>query len=228
MIIGICEDRKEDRIRIEQACTSLINYENEIFEIKEFQDGQEVLEYEDSLDLLFLDIEMPKVDGIKVKNQLQKQKKNTMILFVTIHDELMSSAFGMNVYGFIHKRSLEKNMERILPSALELIQNYVMIEGEIDSRKVVYIKSEGVYCRFFMEDGEEQLIRISMKKLEELLLGVGYIRTHKSYLVNPKWIRKWDTGVVITQQGEVPVSVRLRAKAKREYDSYCLKYAGYC
>lgn len=151
-----------------------------------------------------------------------------MILFVTIHDELMSSAFGMNVYGFIHKRSLEKNMERILPSALELIQNYVMIEGEIDSRKVVYIKSEGVYCRFFMEDGEEQLIRISMKKLEELLLGVGYIRTHKSYLVNPKWIRKWDTGVVITQQGEVPVSVRLRAKAKREYDSYCLKYAGYC
>lgn len=75
MIIGICEDRKEDRIRIEQACTSLINYENEIFEIKEFQDGQEVLEYEDSLDLLFLDIEMPKVDGIKVKNQLQKQKK---------------------------------------------------------------------------------------------------------------------------------------------------------
>lgn len=228
MVIGICEDRKEDCIRIERTCTNLIKQHNVIFEIKKFQDGQEVLEYEDRLDLLLLDIEMPRVDGIEVKNQFQKRNKDTMIMFVTIHDEMMMSAFGMNVYGFIHKGSLEKNLEKMLPSALEIMQNYVMIEGQIDSRKVIYIKSEGVYCRFFMEDGKEQLVRISIKKLEESLAGAGYIRTHKSYLVNPKWILRWDGSVVMTQCGEVPVSVRLRTKAKREYENYCKKYAGYC
>lgn len=228
MVIGICEDREKDRIRIERACTNFGKNRNEYFEIKKFQNGQEVLEYEDTLDLLFLDIEMPKVDGIKVKNQFQKWNKSSMIIYVTIHDELMMSAFGMNVYGFIHKDSLENNLEQILPSALEILQNYVMIDECTDSRNVVYIKSEGVYCRFVMEDGSDKLIRISMKKLEEMLCGVGYIRTHKSYLVNSKWIRKWENGKVVTWNGEIPISVRLRTKAKKEYENYCEKYAGYC
>lgn len=228
MIIGICEDRKEDSIRIEKAIMNFIKHRNETFEVKKFQDGQEVLEYEDNLDLLFLDIEMPNVDGIQVKNEFQKWKKNTMILYVTIHDELMMSAFGLNVYGFIHKESLEHNLNRILPSAMEILQNYVMIDEYTDSRNVVYIKSEGVYCRLVMEDGTEKIIRSSMKRIEEMLYCVGYIRTHKSYLVNPKWISKWDGGKIMTCKGEVPVSGRLRTKAKKEYMDYCKKYASYC
>lgn len=228
MIIGICEDRKEDSIRIEKACMNFIKDRNGNFQVKKFQDGQEVLEYEDKLDLLFLDIEMPNVDGIKVKNQFQKHKKNTMILYVTIHDEMMMSAFGVNVFGFIPKESLEHGINRMLPSAMEILQNYVMIDEYTDSRDVVFIKSEGVYCRLVMEDGSEKIIRSSMKRMEEILCCVGYIRTHKSYLVNPKWISKWDGGVITTCRGEVPVSGRLRAKAKKEYMAYCEKYAGYC
>lgn len=228
MVIGICEDRMEDSIRIEKAFTSLTKYQDKSFDIKKFHDGQEVLEYKENLDLLFLDIELPKVDGIKVKNQFQKWNRNTMILYVTVHDELMMSAFGMNVFGFIHKEFLEHNIKQILPSALEILQNYVMIDEDTDSRKVVYVKSEGIYCRFVMEDGSEKLIRIAMKKLEEMLLGVGYIRTHKSYLVNAKWILKWEGGKIITSNGEVPVSGRLRTKARKAYEIYCKKNAGYC
>lgn len=228
MVIGICEDQIEDSIRIEKACTDFFNQKNEPFEIKKFFDGQEVLDYKEKLDLLFLDIEMPEVDGIRVKNQLQKWNKNTMIVYVTVHDELMKSAFGINVFGFIQKEYLESSIKQILPSALEILQNYVMIDGQIDSRSVVYIKSEGVYCRFYMVDGSEKLIRIAIKKTEEMLTGAGYIRSHKSYLVNLRWIIKLEDRTIITSYGEVPVSGRLWSRTRKEYEKYCKKNAGYC
>ena len=228
MLIGICEDRKEDCICIERVCTEIIEPMEKNYEIRRFFDGQDVLECQDKIDLLFLDIEMPRVDGIQVKEQFQKEGKDTMILYVSKHDELMRSAFGIHVYGFIQKCRLKQQMQQILPEALEILQNFCLIEGNVDSRNVVYIKAEHVYSRIVMKDGSERLLRTSLEKFEKQLTRVGFIRTHKSYLVNPIWICKIEGKEVKMVQANIPISVRLRTKVKKEYEEYCKIHARYC
>ena len=90
------------RESVEAVCKQVANsYKDENIIIETFTDGKEVLEGE--YDILILDIEMENLDGISVKNNFQSRKKDTIIIFVTSHDEMMNQAFGVNVMGFVTK-----------------------------------------------------------------------------------------------------------------------------
>ncbi len=227
MRIAICEDEKRDLKRITALCQNILDNIHVSAEIFEFETGEDLLKCDEDPDLLILDIEMPGINGIQIKEQFQQASKKTMILFVTEHDELMSSAFGIQVFGFIEKKNLEAHMTEILPRAIQILQNYIIIDNKIDSRQVVYIVSEHIYSKFILEDGSEQLLRISLEKLEKMLAPVHFIRIHKSYLVNAARITKWQEKEVVTEHGTLPISVRMKPMAKKMYDRYCLEYARY-
>ncbi len=228
MKLAICEDKEEDREKMAKICREILSASDTPWELMYFSDGKEVLSCKEEPDILILDIEMEKINGIQVKDQFQSWNKKTMLLFVTAHDEMMREAFGLNVFGFIPKEKMEVHLKEMLPKLLGILQSYVMINGEIDSREVIYVKVERVYSCLVTEDGSEHLIRDSLSHLEKLLKPVGFVRIHKSYLVNAKWVAKWREGEVVTCKGTLPVSVRMRAKAKKQYDSYCMEHAAYC
>ena len=127
MIIGICDDENVMREAEEKICRSIIqNYGDDIVQIETFSDGKEVLEGE--YDILILDIEMEDVDGIAVKNYFQNRKKDTIIIFVTSHDEMMSQAFGVNVMGFVTKKYLDSQLPVMLDNAIKRVINTVNID----------------------------------------------------------------------------------------------------
>lgn len=68
----------------------------------EYASGEELLR-DSSSDVLLLDVEMPGMNGIAVKNFLQNQRAMTRILFVSSHEETITEAFGREVYGFLYK-----------------------------------------------------------------------------------------------------------------------------
>ena len=101
MIIGICDDEKIMREQVEKIRHKVTDgYDEEIL-VQTYSDGSAVLD--GTFDILILDIEMEDVDGISVKNIFQNRKRDTIIIFVTSHDEMMSQAFGVNVIGFVTK-----------------------------------------------------------------------------------------------------------------------------
>lgn len=225
--IAICEDDEKDQKELEQLCQTISQREHVEGRFLLFASGEEVLACKDSIDLLILDIELAGVNGIEVKNKLQRLNKRTMIIFVTAHEEMMQSAFGLQVFGFVHKRYMEEQLAEMLPRAFWILQNYVKVE-DVDSRKIVCIKAEHVYSRLFLEDGTQKLIRRTLGCLEELLGSVGFIRIHKSFLINASHVTGWHAGEVATAVGSYPISVRLRTPAKRQYDRYCMEHAKYC
>lgn len=227
MKIAICEDEEKDLEQITALCRKILDDLDVPADIHTFRNGQELLSAEETFHLLILDIEMPGANGIQIKEQFQQRGNNTMILFVTVHDEMMQSAFGIHVFGFIQKKNMEAHMTEILPQAVQILQNYTMINGQIDSRQVIYIDSEHVYSKFHLIDGSEKLMRISLEKLQKTLAPVHFIRIHKSYLVNAAHIKKWMDTEVVTDCGTFPISVRMRAKAKKQYEKYCLEHAKY-
>lgn len=227
MKIGICDDSVNDIKMIKETCTECLKNECENIEIITFSSAEEFLESDKIIDILILDIEMDGMSGIELKNYLQRKEIKTMIIFVTDHDELVLSAFGMNVFGFAMKKMINDQLPVILKSAISVLNQYIMIDG-IDSRNIIYIKAERIYSNCFLADGSNKLLRTSLNTMELKLESVGFIRIHRTYLVNARWIDKILEGEVLIKDKRLPVSARLQSSVKKEYKEYCEKNARYC
>lgn len=225
MVIGICDDEKVIRDKIEKICVNVTGEYDTDTAVKTYSDGKEVLE--ENFDILILDIEMEDVDGIAVKNYFQSRKKDTIIIFVTSHNEMMSQAFGVNVMGFVTKSYLDSQLPVMLESAIKRVMNTVNIEG-VDSRKVCYIEAEHIYNILHLENDTEMSVRCSSADLEKMLEGVGFIRVHRTYIINMAYVEHIRDKSVVINGKEIPVSSRLRSRLKKEYSRYCRENARYC
>lgn len=226
MVIGICDDELLMRKQEEEICRqTIMKYVEDDIVIETFSDGSEVEDKD--LDILVLDIEMNGIDGISVKNMFQKKNRDTIIIFVTSHDEMMHQAFGINVIGFVTKKYLKDQLPVMLDTAIKKVMSTVLVDG-VDSRKICYIQAEHVYNILHMADGEEISVRISSGELEEMLKGVGFVRTHRAYLVNLAYVERIREKTIIVDEEEIPVSSRLKSRIKHEYDRYCKENARFC
>lgn len=225
MVIGICDDENVIRDKIEKICINETKKYCEDVVIQKYSDGREVLEKD--FDILILDIEMEDVDGIVVKNYFQKRKKDTIIIFVTSHNEMMSQAFGVNVMGFVTKSYLDNQLQVMLDGAMKRVMNTVSIEG-VDSRKVCYIQAEHVYNILHLENETEVSVRCSSADLEKMLEVVGFIRVHRTYIINMAYVDNIKDKTVLVNKREIPVSARLKSRLRKEYSRYCRENARYC
>lgn len=225
MVIGICDDENVIRDKIEKICINETKKYCEDVVIQKYSDGREVLEKD--FDILILDIEMEDVDGIVVKNYFQKRKKDTIIIFVTSHNEMMSQAFGVNVMGFVAKSYLDNQLQVMLDGAMKRVMNTVSIEG-VDSRKVCYIQAELIYNILHLENETEVSVRCSSADLEKMLEVVGFIRVHRTYIINMAYVDHIKDKTVLVNKREIPVSARLKSRLRKEYSRYCRENARYC
>lgn len=225
MIIGICDDENCMREQVAMVCKEVVEKYNIDIQIETFSDGKQVIEKE--FDILILDIEMEGVDGISVKNIFQNRKKDTIIIFVTSHDEMMSQAFGVNVIGFVTKCYLKSQLPVMLNSAIKRVMNTVNIDG-IDSRKICYIEAEHVYNILHLEDGSEMSVRRTSAQLEMALTSVGFIRIHRTYIINMAYVEHIKDKTIVVNGCELPVSSRLKSGFKKEYSKYCRENARFC
>lgn len=225
MVIGMCDDENVIRDKIEKICINETKKYCEDVVIQKYSDGREVLEKD--FDILILDIEMEDVDGIVVKNYFQKRKKDTIIIFVTSHNEMMSQAFGVNVMGFVAKSYLDNQLQVMLDGAMKRVMNTVSIEG-VDSRKVCYIQAEHIYNILHLENETEVSVRCSSADLEKMLEVVGFIRVHRTYIINMAYVDHIKDKTVLVNKREIPVSARLKSRLRKEYSRYCRENARYC
>ena len=225
MIIGICDDEKVMREHVYKTCLNVVKKYDEDISIEVYEDGRAVLDGD--FDILILDIEMKDVDGIAVKNYFQKKNRDTIIIFATSHDEMMIQAFGVNVIGFVTKKYLDKQLPVMLDTAIKKVMNTVTVDG-YDSRNICYIEAEHVYNILHLADGDEVSVRISSADLEEKLSGVGFVRVHRTYIVNLAYEDKIRDKTIVVDDEEIPLSARLKSKIKKEYDKYCKENARFC
>lgn len=227
--IGICDDDARVRQQIRRVCCETVERGGEQATFILFRGGREVLSYPDSLDILILDIEMPEMSGIEVKKRLERIRNHTLILYVTGHVEFMQEAFGTYVFGFVDKQYLEEQLSGILRDAIQSVgRKTVYVEGMVDSRKILYIRSEHVYGKLILNDGPGMLVRSSMQELEDSLKCVDFVRTHRSYLVNLLWVDGIRDNKVCIMEHQIPLS-RSRAREVREaFRKYCWGNGRYC
>lgn len=239
MRIGICDDGKNARWEVRELCERYF-CENQIeHDYIEFESGEEVLSYSiqqgnEPLDLLFLDVELGKLNGISLKEQLSKQRVIERIVFVTSHRDKVFDAFGQKTIGFILKPPTYERVEKMLAIAKEeKLENLVLVfegyQGKKHSfslKEIAYFKAAGSYTeiyRYALEGtGTERFVICKkMGEVERSMENCSVLRVHKSFLVNLANVV--DIGDAITLKNveeKLPIGRKYKEQVKTAYTSY--------
>ncbi|WP_342514131.1 LytTR family DNA-binding domain-containing protein [Sporosarcina sp. FSL K6-1522] len=163
-------------------------------------------------DVVFLDVEMPKMNGIEVAKSLVELKKVPLIIFATAYPQFAAEAFRINAIDYLLKpydeEQLQQTIARIektlLPvptadSSETLGKLAVEADGEINyihPKEILYIcRDEKVTKIITQTHGYE--VRTTLKELESRLVPFSFFRIHKGYLVNLTYVSRltpWFNG----------------------------------
>ena len=239
MVIGICDDRREEREYLQALCEAYADNKKEICEYVLFSGGKEVLEYcmdsENSvIDLLFLDIEMSGMSGLELRAAVAKEEKIWRIAFVTSHMESVLDAYGIKTIGFVPKPPTYELVEKSIQIVAEELKENVTIEIvrdkdddlQIELNDIVYLKAAGSYTEIYTYDAlqKNESYILSAKKLgdiEKKLSGLSIVRVHKSYLVNLEHVLDAEKSVKLRDiEDELPVGRSYKETVKTRVREY--------
>lgn len=236
IVIGICEDKKEDLERLKSICVKYMKNEDISFRILEFYDGKKVLDYcfdseNERIDLLYLDIEMPGMDGIKLKEFLLKQRKIWRIVFASSHLENVYDAYSLKTIGFIPKPVSDDKVVKALTDVLnDLRTQKILVLKDNSNRKrfididdVLYLKADGSYTEIYVNSeqcGKVEMILHTKKmgELEREWSDKCFVRVHKTYMVNLRNILKIEKEIEIRNTTvKIPIGRKYREQVKNRY-----------
>lgn len=189
-----------------------------------------------SFDLIFLDIDMPGMDGIRFGERLRSQGCRSDIIYVSNMDDKVYEIFRVHPWSFIRKSRFDQELPGLMDEyvrALRARGGSVLLpkaDGStavVDPREIVYAEAAGKNQKLFPAGRSEPvLIRVSMHELEEQLTPFGFIRIHKGFLVNYRYIRKITSrAVLLDSGGDLPIG-RDRLTAAREQYLALMKWKG--
>ena len=195
-------------------------------------------------DLVFLDIQMGNQTGFDVLKRLPT--RNFEVIFVTAHDQYGIQAVKFAALDYLLKpvdieelihavnKAEHKLAAQIQTSQLDFLlqqlkmpavgQGKIALQMQSEIRyvglsEIIRCEADNTYTHFFLSSGERILVSKSLKEYADLLRPNGFLRTHQSHLVNPKYVKSWlkeDGGVLLLISGEkVPISKPNREMVKQ-------------
>ena len=227
--IGICDDEQymSDTIRV-MVSGFFLKRNIEII-IMQFSSGEELLNYDKQIDILFLDIQMEGIDGMETARELRRQKVKRLLVFITVLREMVFQSFEVQPYDYlvkpIEKKHFQKMMERLLDSMKNASEENLLVQKGYESR-IISI-GDIVFCEII--DRKIYLHLVSSEVIDyydrienlEKKLNHGFFRCHRSFLIHLKYLKGYKNGTAYMENGrEIPVS-RLRSK---EFSNVILQY----
>ena len=217
----IVDDERLARLELRR----LLGAHPEVEIVGEARHGEEALELIPELapDLLFLDIQMPGMNGFELLERLEDVPQ---VIFTTAYDAYAIKAFEVSALDYLLKpvapARLAAALAKVRPASPRGRLEQVFIrEGErcwiVHLPDVFLLETEGNYTRVCF-DNQRPLIRRSLNVLEEQLDAAMFFRAGRKQIINVKWIDKVDIGVtgglVVTLRGGATVEMSRRQSAR--------------
>ncbi len=230
MRIAICDDEKNIRELIGVKVSKQYPEADIIF----FPSGEELLLSDKHIDILFLDIQMQGRNGMETARELRKKDKNMVLIFVTAVEEYVFQAFDVGAFNYIVKPLDDMRFTDVLHRAV----------GEWSSQSIDVKKSEvnyvminngGVHTKVMIEDivyAEVFNRKVVIHKLNdeieyygkmsdlEAVAGDSFFRPHRAYLINFKYVEKYDATTIYLEKGTALM-------AKQNYPEFVKNYMKY-
>ncbi|MFB3166537.1 LytTR family DNA-binding domain-containing protein [Neobacillus sp. 179-C4.2 HS] len=163
-------------------------------------------------DVVFLDVEMPKMNGMKAAKALLELKKAPLVVFATAYPQFAAEAFRYNAIDYLLKpydeEQIQETINRIEKNFFSHVEQDIAkpqgklaleVDGEIiylEPKEILYIVRDDKVTKLITKSGEFEA-KTPLKDLESRLQNFGFFRIHKSFLVNLEYVNRlspWFNG----------------------------------
>lgn len=217
--IGICDDQQESRLTLRWSLERLLDKRAIQSQIYEFSSGEGIIgwmkKHQGELNLVFLDIEMSKLNGMDTARGLRVLEESLQIVFVTGYTDYVYDGYSVGALGYLLKPPKPVQLDDILTRALS-----ALLKGENDM--FICRNRESFYriprreIQYFASDKRQiqcvtgQRTYTFYGRLDELkqeLEDESFVRIHQRYLVHAPAVERVDSIEVTLQDGtSLPIS----------------------
>jgi len=186
---------------------------------KTFSKPKEALDYLDKfpVDLLFLDINMPSVNGIEFCKNL---KQNTMVIFTTAYSEYAVDAFNLKAIDYLLKPFSYIRFLNACNKANDIVSQQAKTESalvqhffvradyrlvRVNFTDVLYIEGLDDYVKIYIAKQKPLITRMTMKAIMEKLSAKDFVRVHRSFIVPLNKIISVRNKIISLEGKEIPV-----------------------
>lgn len=231
--VGVCDDERILARRLEQSLSELFAERGAAAEIALFLSGEELLKAAESLDLVFLDIDMPGMDGIETGKRLNRRNPECKIVMVSAMEDRMKDGYRVGAKRFVTKpvdlAELREAVDALLaenPGSREIRlflnnQAFTMRQNQIG-----YLEAYNGYTVFHV--GKNLFRREeNLKHFSEELDPRIFVQISRKHIVNLEKVNVSARADSLRLAEEtLPISRRLREEFRRRYTEYDLAYGG--
>ncbi|MBR1635414.1 MAG: response regulator transcription factor [Lachnospiraceae bacterium] len=215
MRIAICDDEIIIREDIEKKVRSILPEAS----IKSYASAGELLSDEDP-DILLLDIQMDGMNGMEAAKRLREHSSDTVLIFITAMEEYVYEAFDVGAFHYLIKPFTDEKFKEVLLRAASDIQKrnrkrsgdstrHIIIQDgisriSIDTADIIFAEVLNRTVTIHLTNRDVSY-RGSMVELSNQL-GDGFFQTHRSFLVNMKYVTSYSSAGVETPKGMVAIA----------------------
>lgn len=226
--ICLCDDDINILDYYSYKINKLLERNNYIFTIKTFKNGESLIfELDDNpnrFDIIIIDIIMKDINGIKTTEVLRKCGYKGIIIFLTSSKEFALDSFKVEPLNYILKNDSFDKFENVFLKAVEKVyknsNKNIIISSKSQNKivnldSIIYMESMNKKVILHKVSGELEEINCIFKDLYEKIKDYEFIRCHKSYIVNIKYVKSFNkTECKLQKEITVPIGRKYAKKFK--------------
>ncbi|WP_426479228.1 LytR/AlgR family response regulator transcription factor [Chryseobacterium sp. CBSDS_008] len=173
------------------------------------------------VDLMFLDIQMPHLNGIDFLKSLPQKPKT---IFTTAYRDFAIEGFELEVADYLLKpitfERFFKSVERILRNTSDGKKDFIIVKIEGMHQKIFlseigYFESQGNDIKIVLITGESLISKNKIADLEKMLSGKGFVRIHRSFIINSVFVTAFSNNEAVVCNHHIPAGRSYR----QEFDA---------
>lgn len=234
--IAACDDKEQDLQKLIEYIDKEFTRLQVQYKIIPCSNGQDLLYVQDEVgkfDIVFLDIELERDNGIEVAQELKKNNPCCQIIFVSGYNRYYKEAFRVQPFQFVDKPIKKEEIIQVIQDVAEVVIDndevfsfeYKWQQYRILLKDILYFVSDSRMIFLFTQDGKKYEFYGKLSDVEEDINKQTdtFLRVHKSYLINMTYIKIFNSEKVIMQDDKVvQISTRKRKSVMEAYMRYAL------
>lgn len=230
--IGICDDEPDCLNNIIQMITQWMETNNMFVQLFSYNNGDALITKckKEKLDIIFLDIMMPLLNGMDTAKELRDIDKTVLIVFLTSSPEFALDSYSVRATDYCLKPIVYSKIEEILDECAATLKQEaknIVFKTSCGYEKlyfhdIEYIEVQNKQVLFYLK--YEKIVRVSesLRTLEsKLLLEDGFFKCHRSYLVYMPNVALFNNTEITTKSGyKIPISRGLGRNFNETYFSF--------
>lgn len=227
--IAIVEDELVFR---KQLQTYLKQYEEEngvAFRVSVFEDGADILkDYKNEYDVILLDIQMPKVNGMDAAEQIREKDEDVVLMFITNMAHYAIRGYSVGALDFVMKPITYYTFSMKMKRALKRVQKrekkplvLYLADGikTLDVKQIYYVEVQNRMLHYYTDEGEI-IVRGTLQSAETVLKPYPFAKCNHWYIVNLMHVKEVNKNIATVGPYQVEISRRNKVaflKALTEY-----------